>query len=292
MALPRHDPDWVDRLGRWRERLLIVWAFAVYGLLFLPILTIVLFSFNRPRGRFNLVWQAFTLDNWLRPLPEDALAEALLTSLGIALLAALLALLLGGLMALALARRPLRGGRWLELLLILPLASPEIVLATALLNLFVQINLERGPLTLVLAHSLVGLSYAALILKARLEGFDWELEAAALDLGARPLAVFRRVTLPLIAPGVLAAALVAFSLSLDDLILAQFTAGRTVTLPLYVAGAFQREISPQIHVLATLVLLLSVGLLGVANGLLERSPGDAWTETTKQHPIAQSAKKL
>ncbi|MEB3200089.1 MAG: ABC transporter permease [Synechococcaceae cyanobacterium] len=257
-------------LGRWRERLLIAWAVAVYALLFTPIATVVLFSFNQPRGRFNLLWQGFTLANWLQPLRDRALSEALVTSLGIAALAALLATLLGGLMALVLARRPLRGGTWLEILLILPLASPEIVLASALLNLFVQLNLERGPLTLVLSHSLVGLSYAALILRSRLEGFDWNLEAAAMDLGARPLAVFRRVTLPLIAPGVLAAALVAFSLSLDDVIVAQFTAGRTVTLPLYIAGAFQREISPQIHVLATLVLLISVGLLGLANGVVSR----------------------
>jgi spermidine/putrescine transport system permease protein len=137
------------------------------------------------------------------------------------------------------------------------------VLATSLLNLFVQQSIPRGFGTLVLSHSLFCLSYAALTLKARLAGFDWNLEAAAMDLGARPLAAFRRVTLPLLAPGLLAAFLLSFSLSLDDYVISSFTAGETITFPLYIAGAFQREISPQIHVLATLVLIGSVALLAV-----------------------------
>ena len=246
--------------------LLGLWAALVYALLFTPIAVIVLFSFNAPRGRFNLIWQGFTLENWLHPLRDPALTRAFATSLLLALLASLLATVLGGLMALALARRPVRGRAWIELLLVLPLTSPEIVLATSLLNLFVQQNLPRGFGTLVLSHSLFCLSYAALTLKARLTGFDWNLVAAAMDLGARPLQAFLRVTLPLIAPGLLAAFLLSFSLSLDDYIITAFTAGETITFPLYIAGAFQREISPQIHVLATLVLLVSVALLGLAVG--------------------------
>jgi spermidine/putrescine transport system permease protein len=161
-------------------------------------------------------------------------------------------------MALALSRARVRGGRSIELLLALPLTNPEIVMATALLNLFVCIDLPRGPLTLVLSHSLFCLSYAALTLKARLAGFDPTLELAAQDLGATPLAAFRRVTLPLLLPGLLAATLLCFSLSFDDYVISSFSAGETVTLPLYLAGAFQREISPQIQVLSTLVLLVSV----------------------------------
>ena len=245
------------------SRLLTLWALLAYGVLFAPIAVIVLFSFNAPRGRFNLTWQGFTLENWLHPLREVALTRAFGTSLSIALLASLLATLLGGLMALALARHRVRGRSWIELLLVLPLTSPEIVLATSLLNLFVQQNLPRGFGTLVLSHSLFCLSYAALTLKARLGGFDWSLEAAAMDLGARPLRAFLRVTLPLIAPGLLAAFLLSFSLSLDDYIITAFTAGETITFPLYIAGAFQREISPQIHVLATLVLLVSVALMAL-----------------------------
>ena len=220
---------------------------------------------QRPRGRFNLLWQGFTLENWRHPLRNAALTQAFLTSLGLALAAALLAVLLGGLMALALSRARLRAGRWIELLLALPLTNPEIVLATALFSLFVRADVPRGPLTLVLSHSLFCLSYAALTLKARLAGFDPTLELAAQDLGAPPLAAFRRVTLPLLAPGLLAATLLSFSLSFDDYVISSFTAGETVTLPLFLAGAFQREISPQIQVLSSLVLLVSAVLLVLAS---------------------------
>ena len=249
-----------------RGWLLGIWSALAFGLLYAPVVVTVLFSFNAPRGRFNLIWQGFTLENWRHPLRDQALTDAFLTSLGLSLAAALLAVLLGGLMALALSRARVRGGRSIELLLALPLTNPEIVIATALLNLFVGIDLPRGPLTLVLSHSLFCLSYAALTLKARLAGFDPTLELAAQDLGATPLAAFRRVTLPLLVPGLLAATLLCFSLSFDDYVISSFTAGETVTLPLYLAGAFQREISPQIQVLSTLVLLVTVA------GLLLASP--------------------
>jgi spermidine/putrescine transport system permease protein len=253
----------MTKTGGW---LLGIWSALAYGLLYAPVMVTVLFSFNAPRGRFNLIWQGFTLENWRHPLRDQALTDAFFTSLGLSLAAALLAVLLGGLMALALSRARMRGGRSIELLLALPLTNPEIVMATALLNLFVGIDLPRGPLTLVLSHSLFCLSYAALTLKARLAGFDPTLELAAQDLGATPLAAFRRVTLPLLVPGLLAATLLCFSLSFDDYVISSFTAGETVTLPLYLAGAFQREISPQIQVLSTLVMLVSVA------GLLLASP--------------------
>ena len=253
----------MTRAGAW---LLGIWSALAFGLLYAPVVVTVLFSFNAPRGRFNLIWQGFTLENWRHPLRDQALTDAFLTSLGLSLAAALLAVLLGGLMALALSRARVRGGRSIELLLALPLTNPEIVIATALLNLFVGIDLPRGPVTLVLSHSLFCLSYAALTLKARLAGFDPTLELAAQDLGATPLAAFRRVTLPLLVPGLLAATLLCFSLSFDDYVISSFTAGETVTLPLYLAGAFQREISPQIQVLSTLVLLVTVA------GLLLASP--------------------
>ncbi len=245
--------------------LLGLWSALAYGLLYAPVVVTVLFSFNAPRGRFNLVWQGFTLANWRQPLRDAALTDAFLTSLVLAVAAALLAVLLGGLMALALERARFRGSGSIELLLALPLTNPEIVLAAALLNLFVGVDLPRGPLTLLLSHSLFCLSYAALTLKARLAGFDPTLELAAQDLGAPPLQAFRRVTLPLLLPGLLAASLLSFSLSFDDYVVSSFLAGETVTLPLYLAGAFQREISPQIQVLSTLVLLVSAVLLVLAS---------------------------
>jgi spermidine/putrescine transport system permease protein len=245
------------------SRLLLLSSAFSFAVLYAPVVVTVLFSFNAPRGRFNLQWQGFTLTNWLHPLRDAALSQAFLSSLVLALAAALIATLLGGLMALALSRFRLRGRRGLELLLVMPLTNPEIVLAASLLSLFAAAGVPRGPLTLLLAHSLFCLSYAGLTVKARLAGFDWQLEEAALDLGARPLAAFRRVTLPLLAPGLLAAALLSFSLSFDDVVISSFTAGQLVTLPLYIAGAFQREISPQIQVLTTLVLLVSAALLAL-----------------------------
>jgi spermidine/putrescine transport system permease protein len=253
--------------GWLRRAWLPLLAAAIYAVLYAPIVVIVVFSFNAPRGRFNLIWQGFSLDNWLRPFSDTALSQAFLTSLGLALLAALLATLMGLLMALALTRYRLRGRGAVELLLVLPLTSPEIVLATSLLNLFVQQNIPRGFGTLLLSHSLFCLSYAALTLKARLSGMDGGLEAAAMDLGASPLSAFGRVTLPLLMPGLMGASLLSFSLSLDDYIISVFTAGSTVTFPLYIAAAFQREISPQIHVLATLVLVSSVALLALTTRL-------------------------
>lgn len=260
-------------VGSWLLDLVSALAFV---LLYAPIAVMVLFSFNAPRGRFNLLWQGFTLENWRQPLHNAELTEALLNSVALATAATLVAVLLGGWMALALARSPQRREfRWIELLLALPLTNPEIVLAVGLFNLFVGIDLPRGPLTLVLSHSLFCLSYAALTLKARLANFDSCLELAAQDLGAPPLEAFRRVTLPLLAPGLLAAALLSFSLSFDDYVISSFNAGETVTLPLYLAGAFQREIAPQIQVLSTMVLMISAALLLIT----------AWPE--KQSPSQQ-----
>ncbi|MFM7312551.1 MAG: ABC transporter permease [Cyanobium sp.] len=251
--------------GRLRNGTVLLWVSSglTYALLYAPIAVTVLFSFNAPRGRFNLQWQGFTLENWLHPLRDPALSAAFLISVAIAAAAALIATAFGGMMALALSRFRLRGHHWIELLLVLPLTNPEIVLAVSLLNLFASAGLQRGPLTLLLSHSLFCLSYAALTVKARLSDFDWQLEEAALDLGARPLEAFRRVTLPLMAPGLLAAALLSFSLSFDDYVISTFNAGVVVTLPLYIAGAFQREISPQIQVLSSLVLLISAALLAL-----------------------------
>lgn len=251
----------MNRIGR-----MFLWVVAIgsYGLLYAPVVVTVLFSFNAPRGRFNLVWQQFTLANWRDPLRDPALSQALFTSVGLALAASVLAVVLATLMAVGLARARVRGQRWLEFFIALPLTNPEIVLAMALFQLFVGFNIPRGPWTLVMSHSLFCLSYAALTLKARLAGFDKQLEWAAQDLGAPPLQAFTRVTLPLLTPGLLAAGLLSFSLCFDDAVISSFTAGDTITLPLYLAGAFLREISPQIHVLSTLVFLISAGLLLLA----------------------------
>ncbi|MFM1811200.1 MAG: hypothetical protein RLZZ336_138 [Cyanobacteriota bacterium] len=238
--------------------ILTIWSLIVYGILFAPVLVIVLFSFNASKSRFNLIWDGFTFKNWLNPFADPTLAQAFFTSLGLALLATLLCILLALPMTMALERFRIKGASGMELLLVLPLTMPEVVLGASLLLLFVQMRIPPGPLALVISHTLFCLSYTAMALKARLGGHDWTLEEAAADLGASPLRTFVQITLPRLAPGLLSAGLLSLSISMDDYVVSSITAGSVVTFPLRIAGAFQREISPQIHVLSTMVLLISL----------------------------------
>jgi len=239
-------------------------VFAGLGLvyLFMPIFFIVLFSFNSPRGNFNIVWQGFTLDNWLNPFSESSLTAALWTSLRISAVATVISTILGSMIAIALSRRPFVGSSTINLLLVLPLTTPEIVLGSSLATLFLgQTFVDFGTTTIVIAHVMFQVSFVALTVRARIRGFDWTLEQAAADLGASPWRTFRLVTLPLILPGVLAAALLAFALSIDDFIITFFNAGSTVTFPLQIYGAARVRIPPQINVLASIVLFASVAIL-------------------------------
>jgi spermidine/putrescine transport system permease protein len=247
---------------------------AAFGLLylFLPIFVIVAFSFNKPAGRFNAVWEEFTFDNWLDPFSDQALVDALVLSLEIALIAATVATILGTFVAIALVRYRFRGGNGVNFLLILPLTAPEIVLGASLLTLFLEphlvlfnYNFKLGFTTIVLAHIMFCVAYVALTVKARLRGFDWTLEDAAMDLGANPTRTFFRVTLPLIIPGILAAFLLSFALSIDDFIITYFVSGpSTTTFPVRIFGQSRTATPPQINVLASMILFGSVIVLAVA----------------------------
>jgi spermidine/putrescine transport system permease protein len=234
--------------------------------LFIPIVVIVVFSFNKPAGKFNIIWREFTFDNWADPFAPGPLMDAMVTSLQVATVAALGATVLGSLIAVAIVRYRFRGGTAVDLLLILPLTTPEVVLGASLLSLFLDLDWQRGFWTIVVAHVLFCTSFVAVTVKARIRGSDWTLEDAAMDLGATPAQTFRKVTLPLITPGIIAAGLLSFALSIDDFIITFFNAGSTETFPLRIFGASRTEISPQINVLATVILLVSVALLlaGVA----------------------------
>ena len=242
--------------------LLDVTAGMVLLYLFLPVFVIVLYSFNRPDGRFNFVWKSFSLDAWRHPFAYPQLVDAMLLSLKVAGVATIVATVFGTMIALALCRYRFRGSGAVGLLLVLPLTTPEIVLGSSLLSLFLAVNARLGFATIVIAHIMFSVSYVALTVRARLRGFDWTLEEAALDLGATPWRAFTRVTLPLIAPGIAAAAMLCFALSLDDFIITLFNSGAAVTYPLYVYGARRAAFPPQINVLATTILVLSLGLLG------------------------------
>ena len=245
------------------RRLLDATAGLVLGYLFLPIFVIVAYSFNSPAGKFNFVWKGFSVAAWLDPFRYPALVDAMRLSIFVAALSTLLATVLGTMIALALSRYRFRGAGGVGLLLVVPLATPEVVLGSSLLSLFLTLNVPTGFATIVIAHVMFSVSYVAFTVRARLRGFYWSLEEAAMDLGARPWRVFRTVTLPLITPGIVAAAMLAFALSLDDFVITLFNSGSDVTYPLYVYGARRAAFPPQINVLASAILGLSLAVLGV-----------------------------
>ncbi|MGZ8690720.1 MAG: ABC transporter permease, partial [Aeromicrobium sp.] len=174
-----------------------------------------------------------------------------------------IALILGTLVAVALVRQRFRGSKTVDTFLVLPLTSPEVVMGAALLTLFLDFDWPAGYTTILLSHIAFEVSFIAMTVRARVRGFDWTLEDASLDLGAGPARTFFKVTLPLIVPGIVAAAMLSFALSLDDFIITYFVSGSTVTYPLYVNAAVKAAVPPQINVLATAILLVSLILLAV-----------------------------
>jgi spermidine/putrescine transport system permease protein len=253
-------------------------GFAGLALLYLmlPIAVVVLFSFNDPVGRFNYTWAGFTLDNWANPLAVPGLGDAMQASLEIAFLSSLAATLLGVPIALALVRYAFRGRGATNLFIFLPLTTPEVVLGASLLTLFLNLGVSTGFWTIVLAHIMFNVSFVVVTVRARLVGFDRHLEEAAMDLGANGLTTFTRVTLPLIAPGILAGALLAFALSIDDFVITNFNSGSTVTFPLYVYGAARVGVPAQVNVMGTIIFLTAAGLM-LVNVLVQnrRSKGAA-----------------
>ncbi|HWT95254.1 MAG TPA: ABC transporter permease [Solirubrobacteraceae bacterium] len=255
--------------GGFRNWALGAWSVLALVYLFIPIAIVVLYSFNDPKGRYNITWEGFTLDHWLHPFQVEGLQEALTNSLLIALLATALAIVLGTLMALALVRYGFKGRGAANLFIFLPLATPEVVLGAALLGLFITMGVATGFATILIAHTMFSVSYVVVTIRARLQGLDTHLEEAAMDLGANEWTAFRKVTLPIIAPGIAAAALLSFALSVDDFVITNFTAGQTSTFPLFIWGAARQGVPAEVNVLAT-ALLLAVLVLMALNVLWQR----------------------
>jgi spermidine/putrescine transport system permease protein len=248
--------------------------FAILALLYLlvPIAVVVLFSFNDPIGRFNFTWQGFTLKNWAHPFAYPGLGSAVRLSIEIAILSSLVATAIGTLMALALVRYQFRGGGATNLLIFLPMATPEIVMGSSLLTLFLNqgpfgvLGFTLGFTTILIAHIMFNISFVVVTVRARLAGQDQHLEEAAADLFASPLTAFFRVTLPLIAPGILAGFLLAFALSVDDFVITYLVSGAQVTFPLFVWGAARVAVPAQINVIGSAIFFIAVGIM-VANVL-------------------------
>lgn len=256
----RRALDTKQKVGRWAING-VAGAAMVY--LFAPVFVIVLFSFNNPEGKFNIVWSGFTLKNWANPFSHPELTDALVVSLKVAFFSTLIATVLGTCIALALSRYRFKGSGAVNLFLVLPLTSPEVVLGSSLATLFIARGVSFGIVTVIIAHVMFQVSFVAVTLRARIRGFDWSLEQAAMDLGATPRRAFWKVTFPLILPGVLAAALLSFALSIDDFIITFFNAGSLLTFPLQIFGASRVAIPPQINVLATMLLMGSIAIMVV-----------------------------
>jgi spermidine/putrescine transport system permease protein len=251
-----------------KHHVLTVYALLAFVYLMLPIAIVIAFSFNNPVGRFNYTWSSFTLNNWKNWDGVPGLRSAMVLSLEIALLASIVATLLGTLIALALVRYGFRGRGATNFLIFLPLSTPEIVLGASLLTLFLNLSILFGFWTILIAHVMFCISFAVVTVKARLIGFDRHLEEAAMDLGANEWVTFRKVTLPLIAPAILAALLLCFAISIDDFVVTYFVAGSRTTFPLFVWGAARVGAPPQVNVIATFIF--AVAVIGmVANVLVQ-----------------------
>jgi spermidine/putrescine transport system permease protein len=261
---PRSRPGLATRTWAFvRRHALTVYAVAAVVYLLLPIAVVILFSFNAPKSNFNYVWQGFTLDNWVNWDEPLGISDAVVTSLEVGLLSTLVATALGTLIALAIVRHRFRGRGSTNLLVFFPMSTPEIVLGASLLTLFINTTavFQLGFVTIFIAHVMFIVSYVVVTVKARLIGFDRHLEEAAMDLGANEVTTFRKVTFPLIAPAMLAAALLGFALSIDDFVITFFNAGsQTQTFPIFVWTTAQRALPPQINVVASAIFLVAICL--------------------------------
>ena len=242
--------------------------------LLLPIFIVALFSFNDPVGKTNYTWVGFTLDHWGKLFAIPGLLDSVIVSLRIALISTLIATTLGTLAALALVRYQFRGRPATSLFIFLPLATPEIILGASLLTLFVAIGqppfFPLNEFTILIAHVTFNISYVIVTVRARLSGFDRRLEEASADLGADGWQTFWRVTFPLILPGIAAAGLLAFSLSIDDFVITNFTAGRTTTFPMFVWGSARIGVPPQVNAIGTLFFVVAVSAVAFGSFLQRR----------------------
>ena len=254
----------MTRAGRWLgDHLILMIGLLVLLYMFTPVFVVMLMSFNDPASRNSYSFDGFTLDNWRNICAPFGMCESVVTSLQIGLLATLLATLLGTLMAFAMVRHRFHGRSSANLFVFLPMATPEIVMGSSLLALFVNAGFAGilGFWTIFVAHVLFCLSFVVVTVKARLAGLDPRLEEAAMDLYADLWQTFWRVSFPLVFPGILAAALLSFSLSFDDFIITNLNAGQEVTFPMFVWGAAQRGIPPQINVIGTIMFLVAMGVV-------------------------------
>jgi spermidine/putrescine transport system permease protein len=247
---------------------LYTWMVILYAMI--PIAVMIVFSFNQaPTGRVTLKWLGFTTTWYPNVFAIADLTAALVHSLEIAFASMVLSVIIGTPMALALGRYRFWAKPVTDVVIFADIAAPSVVVGAALLSFFLTLNLPRGLLTILIAHTAFNIAFVVVVIRARVSGLDRALDRAAADLGATPWVAFWRVTFPLILPGIVAAALLAFALSIDDLIITSFVAGQTLTFPLWVYGAVKGGIPPQVFVISTLIFLAGI-LLAALNTVVSR----------------------
>lgn len=247
---------------RWIRRHFIGFiAILVLVYLFVPIAVVAVLSFNNPEGKYNTRWNEFSVDAWTNICGVPGVCDSFVISVQIGIISTLIATILGSMIAFGLVRYRFKGRSSTNLLIFLPMATPEVVMGASLLALFLNLRFPLGEITIIIAHIMFTISFVVVAVKARLQGMDPGLEEAARDLYAGPGATFRFVTFPLAAPGIAGAALLGFSLSFDDFIISFFNAGTVVTFPIYIWGAAQRGIPVQVNALATLVFVIAFSIV-------------------------------
>jgi len=241
------------------KKLLTIQTALFYGFLYVPILVLVIFSFNNSKSVF--VWRGFTWAWYQKVLQDQLLLLALKNTLLVAVVATLLSTIFGTMVAVALERWQFKFKLLLDALLFLPVIIPDIAMGVMLLAFFSLVAMPQGLMTVIIAHVAYNISFVALIVRARLATFDRRLEEAAQDLGANEWQTFWRVTFPLLLPGILGGALTAFTLSLDDYVITYFTSGHDALLSLRIYSRIKMGITPDINALSSLMLLVSMALV-------------------------------
>lgn len=259
---------------KWERTLLATHAWLVYLFLYFPIVILIVFSFNEAKQ--TAVWEGFTLDWYVKLVENKLIVKAVRNSLFVASITTVVATIMGTLAALAMGRHSFRGKGVTQAALYLPIIIPEIVIGAALVTFFGTMQFRLSIWTVVIAHIAFSISYVAIVVRARLAGFDRALEEAAMDLGAGPIATFFRVTLPLIMPGIVAGALLVFTISIDDYVVTSFVAGvGATTLPLQIYSMVKVGVTPQVNAVSTLLLLVTVVMIVVAQRLQQAPSGAA-----------------
>ncbi len=255
------------RLGRF---VLPVYTWLVILYTVIPIVLMIVYSFNQaPSGRMTFQWLGFTTQWYQHVFQIPDLTNALVNSLIVAGSSSLISAIIGTPLAIALARYRYLGRNVTEGVIFTNIAAPSVVVGASLLSLFITLNLNRGLVTIIIAHVSFCIAFVAIVVRARIVGLDRSIEKAAYDLGATPWVAFQKVLLPLIMPGIIAGMLLAFAMSIDDFIITSFVAGQTLTFPLWVYGAVKVGIPPQVFVMGTLIFLIGV-VLALVNVFMQR----------------------